>query len=66
MLNDELYYQNTKLTPRSEFEEIKFYIDEFLDGNNINRFITLKFIIVYLLLSFCSVPSFTLFILFRN
>ena len=22
MLNDELYYQNTKLTPRSEFEEL--------------------------------------------
>lgn len=41
LLNDELYYQNTKLTPRSEFEEIKIYIDEFLDGKNINRFITL-------------------------
>ena len=41
LLNDELYHQNTKLTPRSEFEEIKVYIDDFLQGNNINRFITL-------------------------
>ena len=41
LLNDELYRQNIKLTPRLEFEEIKIYIDEFLQGNNINRFLTL-------------------------
>jgi hypothetical protein len=26
LLNDELYYQNTKLMPRSEFKEIKIYL----------------------------------------
>ena len=41
LINEELYTQNTKLTPRSEFEEIKLYIDEFIEGNDINRFITL-------------------------
>ena len=41
LLNDELYHQNIKLTPRLEFEEIKIYIDDFLQGNNVNRFVTL-------------------------
>lgn len=41
ILNDSLYYKNKKFNPRSEFNEIKEFIDDFLDGDNINRFITL-------------------------
>lgn len=41
LLNDLLYYKNQKFNPRSEFIEIKRYIDDFLQGETINRFITL-------------------------
>lgn len=41
LLNDLLFHKNQKFNPRSEFNEITEYIDDFLQGNNINRFITL-------------------------
>ena len=41
LLNDSLYYNNQKFNPRSEFKQITDYINDFLQGNNINRFITL-------------------------
>lgn len=41
LINDLLYYKNNKFKPRSEFEEILEYIEDFLNGDNFNRFITL-------------------------
>ncbi|WP_407432694.1 ATP-binding protein [Methanobrevibacter sp.] len=41
LLNDSIYYKNQKFNPRSEFEEIKDYVNDFLQGDNLNRFITL-------------------------
>ncbi|WP_296891177.1 AAA family ATPase [uncultured Methanobrevibacter sp.] len=41
LLNDSIYYKNQKFNPRSEFDEIKYYINDFLQGDNQNRFITL-------------------------
>ena len=40
-LNKELSYENKQFNKRSDYENIKKYIDNFLDGKNINRFLVL-------------------------
>lgn len=40
-LNEKLLIHDTRIREREEFNQIKNYIDEFLEGNPINRFIVL-------------------------
>lgn len=40
-LNNELSNMGVKFNHRNDFEEIKTFIDEFTDGNNVNRYIVL-------------------------
>lgn len=40
-IHDELFSKNKKIPRREEFNEITNYINEFLDGNEINRFLIL-------------------------
>lgn len=40
-LNNELSNMGVKFNHRNDFEEIKTFIDEFIDGNNVNRYIVL-------------------------
>ena len=41
ILNDELSYKNKKFNHRTDFQIIKEHIDEFLNGNNLNRYFVL-------------------------
>lgn len=41
LLNDELSYKNNKFNPRDEFYLIKEHIDEFIAGDNLNRYFVL-------------------------
>ena len=40
-LNSELSNKGVKFNHRDDFEEIKSFIDNFIDGNNVNRYIVL-------------------------
>ena len=40
-LNNELSNMDVKFNHRDDFDEIKVFIDEFIDGNNVNRYIVL-------------------------
>ena len=40
-LNNELSNRGVKFNHRDDFEEIRTFIDEFIDGNNVNRYIVL-------------------------
>ena len=40
-INEELYYKKHKFNYRTDFELITEHIDEFLNGNNINRYLVL-------------------------
>lgn len=41
ILNDELTYKNKKFNHRTDFKEITNLVDDFLEGNNINRYMVL-------------------------
>ena len=41
IINEELSYKNQKFNHRNDFDEITPIIDDFLDGENINRFVVL-------------------------
>lgn len=41
VINEELIYKNQKFNHRTDFNEITPFIDDFLNGNNINRFLVL-------------------------
>ena len=41
LINELLFYKNQKFNPRFEFNEIKQHIDDFLEEDTVNRFITL-------------------------
>ena len=40
-LNEDLYYSNQKFNPRQDYNTVKKYIDDFLDGKNVNRYLVL-------------------------
>lgn len=40
-LNEQIYFNGNKFKPRDEFNQIKRYIDDFLNGNHLNRFLVL-------------------------
>ena len=40
-LNNELSNMGVKFNHRDDFDEIKLLMDEFIDGNNVNRYIVL-------------------------
>ena len=40
-LNSDLSYNNKKFTPRSDYYTIIEYINDFLEGKNINRYLVL-------------------------
>ena len=41
VINEELSYKNAKFNHRTDFEIITEHIDDFLNGDNINRYIVL-------------------------